>query len=396
MKQLEQTWRWFGPDDPVNLRDIKQAGATGIVTALHHISNGEVWTKAAIQERKHLIESEGLRWSVVESLPVSEAIKKRTGDYLKHIENYRQSLQNLGECGILVVTYNFMPIVDWTRTRLDYPMVDGSTGLQFDQTALRVFDWLLLERPAAARDYTDAQKYAAKALEKKFTAQEKQTLIQTIIAGLPGAEEGYTLEQFRAALATYKEIDADSLRNHLILFLNSVAPIAEAAGIKLALHPDDPPFSIFGLPRVVCNQQDVEAILEAVPNPANGLCFCTGSFGAHPENDLPNMVRKFADRIHFVHLRNVKKSKDGSFYEADHLAGDVDMYAMMQALCEEQQKRINPIPMRPDHGHKMLDDLTKETNPGYSAIGRLRGLAELRGMEICHFTSSKWKYKSLK
>ncbi len=382
MKRLEQTWRWYGPNDPVSLSDIRQAGATGVVTALHHIANGAVWTIEEIQKRQQLLAEAGLRWSVVESLPVSEAIKTQTGDWQIHLEHYRQSLQHLGACGVRTITYNFMPVVDWTRTDLDYPQPDGSTALRFEQAALAAFDLYILQRPGAAADYSEEERSRAAHFFAESTSETRQRLTQNIIAGLPGAEAGYTLAQFQAALDTYAEIDAERLRQHLLDFLRAVIPTAEAAGVKLVVHPDDPPFPILGLPRVVSTAADLQAIFQAEDSPANGICFCSGSFGARPDNNLPALVTMFAERIHFIHLRNTRRDALGNFHEADHLAGDTDMFAVMQALLREQQHRQQAIPMRPDHGHKMLDDLHKQTNPGYSAIGRLRGLAELRGLEL--------------
>jgi len=386
---LQQTWRWFGPGDPVTLTDIRQTGATGIVTALHQIPHGDVWPTEAIRERQAEIRAASLEWAVVESITVSEAIKTRTGAYQQHIEDYKQSLRNLAACGLRVVTYNFMPVNDWTRTNLNYAMPDGAKALYFNWFDLAVFDIHVLKRANAADDYPATMVAEAERRFANYTTAQCEQLADIVMFGIPG-EAKQTLAGMRAKLDTYADINADDLRTSLTDFLAEIAPVADELGIRLAIHPDDPPFPIFGLPRIVSRAEDFEYLLTKVPNVSNGVCFCTGSLGANAGNDLPAMARQLGHRIHFVHLRNVRKDEHGNFFEAAHLDGDVDMYAVMREILAVQQRVQEPISFRPDHGHQMLDDLKKTTNPGYSCIGRMRGLAELRGLELGICRAEGW------
>ncbi|MBB5716760.1 mannonate dehydratase [Sphingomonas aerophila] len=378
---MTQTMRWFGPADPVSLRDIRQAGATEVVTALHEVPNGAVWSLEAIRERRAEIERAGLGWTVVESLPVHEDIKLGTPDCDRYLDAYRESLRHLAAGGVKVVTYNFMPLLDWTRTDLAWALPDGALALRFEPVALAAYDMHILRRPDAARDYDDALRAAADQRFHEMDEEARQRLERTIIAGLPGSEESFTSAEFLRAINGYADVGADRLREHHAAFLEAVCPVAEEVGLQLVVHPDDPPFPIFGLPRVVSTEADVTALFKRVPSAANGLCFCSGSFGARLDNDLPGMVERLGDRIGFVHLRSVQHEPDGSFHEAAHLEGNARMAQIVDALFRLQRQSGRSLPMRPDHGHQMMDDLTKKTNPGYSLIGRMRGLAELRGLE---------------
>lgn len=381
MQKFEQTWRWYGPNDPVSLQDVKQAGAAGIVTALHHIPHGDVWPIEDIQERKRIIEDAGLVWSVVESVPVHEAIKTRREDAAKYIENYKQSLINLALCGIKIITYNFMPVLDWTRTKLDLEMENGAKALYFNWTDLAVFDLFVLKREGAVSDYPKDIVSQAEDLFKTYSASDIEELIRVILMGIP-SEKDIDLHDLQNSLSIYREIGREGLLDNLLWFLGEIQSVCEEHGVVMALHPDDPPYPILGLPRIASGKEDYLNIIEGVDRPFNGVCFCTGSLGAGQGNNVPEMAEAVKHRVHFAHFRNVKKDEQGNFYEADHLGGDVDMAKVLEIFVRENQQREHPIPFRPDHGHQMLDDLNKVTNPGYSAIGRLRGLAELRGLEL--------------
>ncbi|MCX8019191.1 MAG: mannonate dehydratase [Chitinophagaceae bacterium] len=378
---MHYTMRWFGPHDPVRLSDIRQAGCDGVVTALHQYEPGALWPSEEIKKRKEMIEKAGLTWTVVESLPVSEDIKRRTGEYINHINNYKQSIRNLAQHGIKVITYNFMPVLDWIRTNVSYELPDGSRALYFEKASFIAFDVFMLKRPGAESDYTDSELALAKQKLDSLDEEGKEAVFKSCTTALPGTTRDFTAEEILAALQQYRNVSPSKLKENLFLFLKEVVPVAAEAGVSLAIHPDDPPYPVLGLPRIVSTEQDLADILDAVTLQENGLCFCTGSLGARPDNDIINMLKRFGDRVHFLHLRNTKRDDNGNFYEAGHITGDTDMFSVIKEVHEIQRRRKISLPMRPDHGHQMLDDLNKTFYPGYSAIGRLKGLAELRGVD---------------
>ncbi len=386
---MKYSWRWFGPQDPVSIQDVRQTGATDIVSALHHIPNGQIWSTEEIKKRQHEVEwdqlnneATNLSWSIVESVPVHEDIKKRTGNYLQYIENYKQSIRNLAECGIKIVIYNFMPIIDWTRTDLAYRLPNGVLALRFDYFEFAAFDLFILKRDNAANDYTSEEQTKAQEVYASMTEETKQRLIKNIIAGLPGAEESFTLTQFKDALNQYREINADKLRSNLFAFLKEILPVADECGVRVAIHPDDPPRPMFGLPRILSNEHDISLLMQQFSSKNCGLNICAGSLGVSADNNLEKFIRTWGERIPFVHLRSVKREADGSFYEDEHIAGSTNLAKLVKAVLDVEQQTGNEIIIRPDHGHQMLDDQRKKSNPGYSCIGRMKGIAELKGMEL--------------
>ena len=392
---MQHTMRWYGPKDPVSLADIRQAGCSGVVTALHHIPVGEVWPVEEIEKRKRQIEGYGMTWTVIESLPVHDDIKKGNGKCLEYIENYKESLRNVAACGLKVITYNFMPVLDWLRTDVEYALPNGSKALRFERLSFVAFDLFLLKRPGAELDYTPEEVEKATRHFSLMSAAEKERLYRNVLLGLPGSDENFTAEEVLKALDSYKGITPDILKQNLIAFLKAVTPVAEEEDLVFAVHPDDPPYPVLGLPRIVSTEHDLDSLFDAVPSPANGLCFCTGSLGVRPDNNLVRILRKFGDRVHFLHLRNTRRDAAGNFLEADHLDGDADMFQIIKEIFLIMKRRQIALPMRPDHGHQMLDDLMKTTYPGYSAIGRLKGLGELRGLQLAVFRTLEQETNSI-